>query len=130
MTHRSIASDVTGLRSRATIATLAALAAALIAALTFAGPTLADPRGMLVPDAPVHRHFIKVGGALVPVGPQICDNPQLQHAFNEFHYNIHHSVIPVPNDDPLFVPTLGPQDGAPGLHNQRGAELVAMRGCG
>jgi hypothetical protein len=47
-------------------------------------------------------------GGLVPVGPQICGNPKMQQAFNEFHYNIHHSVVPGIGD----IPTLGPQDGA------------------
>src|SRR3546814_5779517 len=56
MTRRSIASDVTGMRSRATIATfLAALAIALLAVLTLAGPTLADPPDTLI-NPPNHRH--------------------------------------------------------------------------
>ena len=116
------------MRGRATIATvLVALAAALLAALTLAGPALADPPGIL-PDAPPHRHFIRTtDGTLIPVGPQICDNPELQQAFNEFHYNIHHSVLPGPGGGP--VGTLGPQDGAPGLHDLRGANLTAMSGC-
>lgn len=118
MTHRSIASDVTGLRSRATIATLAALAAALIAALTFAGPTLADP-GLTSP--PLHRHFIvRPDETMIPVGPQLCDNLDLQHAFNQFHHNVHHSSG--------F--TLGPQGGAPGLHNDLGAEVAGLPTCG
>lgn len=127
MIRRSIGSEVTGMRSRAMIATLlAALAAAILAVLTFAGPTLADPPGML-PDAPWHRHFIRSpDGTLIPVGPQICDNPELQQAFNEFHYNIHHSVLPGSG----HVTTLGPQDGARGLHDGRGAELIPMPGCG
>ena len=129
MTRRSIASDVTGMRSRATITSLlAALAIALLAVLTLAGPALADPPGMLI-SPPDHRHFVRtLDGTLVPVGPQICGNPQLQRAFNEFHYNIHHSVLPGNPSRPVL--TLGPQDGAPGLHNLRGANLTAMPGCG
>ena len=122
MTHRSMASDVAGLRSRTTIATvLAALALASIAVLMFAGTTLADPPDILDPDAPAHRHFIETRNGLVAVGPQICENPDLQLAFNEFHYNIHHSALPPPVGQ---IPTLGPQDGAPGLHNGRGAEIT------
>jgi hypothetical protein len=127
MTLQSIGSGITGTRSRATIATvLAALALALIAVLMSAGPTLADPPDTLI-DPPDHRHFIVLpDGGRVPVGPQICGNPEMQQAFNEFHYNIHHSGDPVHGN----VPTLGPQDGAPGLHNDRGAELIGVPGCG
>jgi hypothetical protein len=126
MTRRSGGSEVTGMRSRATIATvIAALATALLAVLTFAGPTLADPPDTLI-SPPNHRHFIVTPDGLVPVGPQICGNPEMQQAFNEFHYNIHHSVVPGIGD----VPTLGPQDGAPGLHNGRGAEVIGVPGCG
>ena len=129
MTLRSTGSGMTGIRSRATVAILlAALALASIAGLMFAGPTLADPPGMLTPDAPLHRHFIvKPDGSWVPVGPQICQNPDLQQAFNEFHYNIHHSFLP---GGVGHIPTLGPQDGAPGLHNGRGAEVIGVGGCG
>jgi hypothetical protein len=114
------------MRRRATAATiLVALAAALLAVLTFAGPTLADPPTTLI-SPPNHRHFIVTPEGLVPVGPQICGNPEMQQAFNQFHYNIHHSVVPGIGD----VPTLGPQDGAPGLHNDRGAEVIGVPGCG
>ena len=113
------------MRSRATIATvLAALTAALIA-LTFAGPALADPPDTLV-NPPNHRHFIETPNGLVPVGPQICGNPEMQQAFNQFHYNVHRSAVPGIGN----VLTLGPQAGAPGLHNGRGAELIAVPGCG
>ncbi len=131
MNRRSGSSQVTGLRSRVKLV-IAALATALLAVLTFAGPTLADPPSMFTRDAPPHRHFIlRPNGDRVPVGPDICANPENQLAFNEFHYNIHHSEIPQPGGAPnLEVPTLGPQDGAPGLHNGgRGARLVAMAGC-
>ena len=128
MVLRSLGSRAIGMRAAATIAiVLAAFALASVAVLMFAGPTRADPPATLL-DAPPHRHFIRTSeGTLVPVGPQICDNPALQQAFNEFHYNIHHSVLP--GNPPLPVLTLGPQDGAPGLHNLRGANLTAMQGC-
>jgi hypothetical protein len=106
-------------------ARLAALAAALFAVLMFAGPTRADPPDMLI-SPPNHRHFVQTSDGLVPVGPQICGNPQLQQAFNEFHYNIHHSVVPGVGP----VSSLGPQNGAPGLHNGVGGEIIAIPGCG
>jgi hypothetical protein len=105
---------------------LSALTSALVMSLGFASIGFADPPGMLT-DVPVHRHFVKTAtGELVPVGPQICENPNLQQAFNEFHFNVHHSFIPGIG----VIHTLGPQDGAPGLHNTTGAEIIAMPGCG
>jgi hypothetical protein len=102
------------------------LAAASVIALAPAGAALADPPGTLI-NAPNHRHFIVTpDGDLVPIGPDICANPDLQQAFNEFHYNIHHSEVPGTG----HVDTLGPQDGAPGLHDDLGADMTAMRGCG
>jgi hypothetical protein len=106
---------------------LTALTAGFVAVLAFAGAGLADPPDMLYDPVPAHRHFIRsASGDLVPVGPQICQNPNLQQAFNEFHHNVHHSFIPGVG----IIHTLGPQDGAPGLHNQQGAEIIAMPGCG
>ena len=103
-----------------------ALAAATILIALGASSALADPPGILV-NPPNHRHFIETpDGTRIPVGPQICGHPEMQQAFNEFHYNIHHSGDPVHGT----VPTLGPQDGAPGLHNGRGADLIAVPGCG
>jgi hypothetical protein len=126
MTSPSPAAELSGTRGRAMAAALlTALAAALFAVLMFAGPTLADPPGMLF-SPPNHRHFVQTSDGLVPVGPQICGNPQLQQAFNEFHYNIHHSVVPGVGP----VSSLGPQNGAPGLHNGVGGEIIAIPGCG
>ena len=102
------------------------LAAASVIALVPAGAAIADPPGMLT-DAPFHRHFLVTpDGDLVPIGPDIFADPNLQDAFNQFHYNIHHSELPGTGG----IGTLGPQDGAPGLHNDLGGELIAMRGCG
>lgn len=76
-------------------------------------------------DIPAHRHFVAAeNGELIEVGPRLCDNPALQKAFNQFHYNVHHAATPA---GPLPT-TQGPQDGAPGLHNGYGAELTA-RAC-
>ena len=105
------------------------LVSAPLALFAVAGTALADPPDMLI-NPPNHRHFIQnADGTLVPVGPQICGRPEMQQAFNAFHYNVHHSEFPSPTG-PVIVPTLGPQDGARGLHNGQGAEIVGVRGCG
>ncbi|HSV38428.1 MAG TPA: hypothetical protein VLI04_06675 [Nocardioidaceae bacterium] len=95
-----------------------------IAILGLAGVALADPPSELI-SPPNHRHFIVTPHGPVPVGPQICQDPNLQQAFNEYHYNVHHSEVPGLGD----ILTLGPQDGAPGLHNEVGAEVIGVRGC-
>ena len=64
-----------------------------------------------------HRHFIVTpNGDFIPVGPDLCDNPGLQGAFNQFHNNLHIAT----------ASSIGPV--APGLHNGQGGELVA-RSC-
>ena len=100
---------------------VSALAAGTVV-LVSAASSLADPN---LPNVRAHRHFVQTPtGELVEVGPRLCDDPSLQHAFNQFHFNVHHSENPrgVP------VPSLGPQHGAPGLHNGEGPELV-VRPC-
>ncbi len=105
------------------------LVSAPLALFGIVGVALADPPSMYL-NPPNHRHFlVNADGTLVPVGPQICGNPDMQQAFNQFHYNIHHSQFPSPTG-PVIVETLGPQDGAPGLHNGRGAEIIGVGGCG
>jgi hypothetical protein len=95
------------------VVTLAgALAVALIGT---AGIAIADPS---LSDVMPHRHFIQTEQGLVEVGPRLCDNPELQSAFNQFHANTHtHDGV---------VGEIGPV--APGLHNGQGAELT-FRGC-
>lgn len=115
-------------------ALVALLVSAPVALFTIVGVALADPPSMLI-NPPNHRHFlVKPDGTRVPVGPQICGNPEMQLAFNQFHYNIHHSEFPnlPPGSQPpvIEVSTLGPQDGAPGLHNGHGGELIGVGGCG
>jgi hypothetical protein len=101
---------------------LSACVVVSIALFAFAGSGLADPSDLFTTPVPPHRHFVQTPtGEMVPVGPQICEHPELQQAFNQFHHNVHHSFVP-PN---IVVHTLGPQDGAPGLHNGAGAEIVA-----
>jgi hypothetical protein len=101
------------------------IVSASVGLLAFAGVGLADPPSTLI-SPPNHRHFVVTPDGPVPVGPQICQNSNLQQAFNEFHYNVHHSVVPGIGD----IPTLGPQDGAPGLNNDQGGEIVGVPGCG
>jgi len=92
-----------------------------IALFAFAGPGLADPSDLFTAPVPPHRHFVETPtGELVAVGPQICGRPELQKAFNQFHYNVHHSFVPGFG----HIDTLGPQDGAPGLINEIGADLT------
>ena len=111
------------MKTRSKLALIFAWSAIAVAAL--AAPGLADPPDSLI-SPPNHRHFIvSPDGDLVPVGPQICLDPSLQQAFNAFHYNVHHSEVPGIGD----ILTLGPQDGAPGLHNGHGAEVIGVRGC-
>jgi hypothetical protein len=101
------------------------LSTALLAstmALVPAGVVLADPG---LPNARAHQHFIVTpNGNQVRVGPDLCADPDLQEAFNQFHFNVHHSEIRV-NGQPVPIETLGPQHGAPGLHNDQGAEMEA-----
>jgi hypothetical protein len=110
----------------------------LVSAIGFlAGPSSADPN---LVDVPAHRHWQGDPANGVQIGPRLCDNPKLQKAFNQFHFNIHHSFIPVSAGGPAetggVIDSLGPQDGAPGLNNDHGGEINATaivvngRGCG
>jgi hypothetical protein len=75
------------------------------------GTAFADPDLTFVPP---HRHYIQTPtGALVQVGPRVCDDASLQDAFNQFHNNLH------------VVTSAGIGPAAPGLHNIRGAEIMA-----
>ena len=43
-----------------------------------------------LPDVPKHRHWqMQPNGTEVQVGPRLCDDPSLQQAFNQFHFNNH-----------------------------------------
>ena len=62
-----------------------------------------------------HRHWITLtSGERVEVGPRVCDNPNLQQAFNQFHNNLHVSA--------------GHGRAAPGLHDSNGTG-IAPSGC-
>ena len=97
-----------------------AVLAASTVVLVSAGLSSADPN---LPNVGAHRHFVRTPeGQLAEVGPRLCDDPSLQQAFNQFHFNVHHSEVRGIGT----VPSLGPQQGAPGLHNMAGAELIIM----
>ena len=98
---------------------LGVLGAAVVATtgvLLSAGSIFADPKPL--PNPPFHRHYIQQpDGTRVPVGPNLCENPEMQDAFNQFHYNVH------------VGSAQGPQGGAPGLGDGKGAEIVGVIGC-
>ncbi|HZI27401.1 MAG TPA: hypothetical protein VFD64_04550 [Gemmatimonadaceae bacterium] len=89
------------------------IVAATAATLFTVSTTQADPN---LGNIPPHRHYVSTPNGVVEVGPRICGNPQLQKAFNQFHNNIHAASSAA----------IGPV--APGLHNFKGAELLAG-GC-
>jgi hypothetical protein len=83
-------------------------------ALVMASASFADPD---LGNVPQHRHWIQnSAGNLVQVGPRVCDNPNLQDAFNQFHNNIHVAT----------GSSIG--SAAPGLHNFTGGE-IRFSGC-
>jgi len=95
------------MKARLVVGLTASVAAVLITVAT----SRADPK---LPNIPKHRHYVKqTDGTLVEVGPRLCDNPQVQRAFNEFHNNIHM----------VTADGIGPV--APGLHNFSGPEISA-----
>jgi hypothetical protein len=89
---------------------IATVTSGVLGAVLLAIPSIgsADPK----PPVGAHRHFIvNANGTLVPVGPDLCDNPTdpaTQQAFYNFHWNVH--------------------KGADGLADGDGAEITA-RGC-
>ena len=73
-------------RSAFTSGALAAVAVGATLALT---PPAAQA-GQITVDVPAHRHFVVTpDGVRHAVGPQVCEHPDLQAAFNQFHWNIH-----------------------------------------
>lgn len=89
------------------------LAAGMTAVLIAVATSQADPN---LTNIPAHRHYVNTPTGLVEVGPRVCDNPDLQRAFNQFHNNIHAAS----------GSSIGPA--APGLHNFKGADLM-FSGC-
>jgi hypothetical protein len=62
---------------------------------------------------PAHRHWIGTAWTGPQIGPKLCDNPNLQNAFNQYHNNAH--VAGASSQGPA----------APGLNNGKGGEIVA-----
>jgi hypothetical protein len=81
-------------------------------ALGWVGVAGADPN---LSDVAPHRHYVRTSdGTRIEVGPRVCDSPELQQSFNQFHANTHtHNGV---------TGEIGPA--APGLHNDLGAELT------
>lgn len=97
------------MKARLAVGIVAGIAAMTIAVAT----SQADPN---LTDVPRHRHYIlTASGSLVEVGPDVCDNPNLQRAFDQFHNNVH------------VVTASGIGPAAPGLHNFQGAEIRSGR---
>ncbi len=78
----------------------------ILVTLGTAGIAVADPN---LSDVPKHRHYVNG----VQVGPRVCDDANLQDAFNQFHDNTHSHN---------FSGGTGPV--APGLHNGMGGEIT------
>lgn len=97
------------MKPRLAVGIVAGMAALMIAVAT----SRADPN---LNNVPAHRHYVETASGLVEVGPNLCENPKLQRAFNQFHNNIHVAS----------GSSIGPA--APGLHNFTGADLQAG-GC-
>ncbi len=81
----------------------------------FAAAGFADPN---LSNVPPHRHWLGDPANGVQIGPRVCDNPNLQQAFNQFHNNLHVAT----------GSSIGPA--APGLHNGQGGEITFTSGCG
>ncbi len=65
------------------------LAATATSALLLAGLPAATAGQGQAPNIGPHRQFLVTPNGTVPVGPQICENPNLQAAFNQFHAAVH-----------------------------------------
>jgi hypothetical protein len=70
------------MRHTVSLALVGVLSTSLIA---LAAASAAQPAG----DVPRHRHFLQRGTDMLPIGPQVCENHDLQHAFNQFHAHVH-----------------------------------------
>jgi hypothetical protein len=89
---------------------IAPVLAILAAGMGMSSVAMSDPG---LPDVPKHRHYIQQpDGSRSETGPRVCDNPNVQNAFNQYHSNAHR---PLPG---------APGPAAPGLHNGQGGELV------
>jgi hypothetical protein len=65
-----------------------------LAMLLVVGAALLTASGTALADAPppvaAHQHFLVLpDGTMLPVGPDICANPEAAQGFYGFHQNIH-----------------------------------------
>lgn len=87
------------------------------AVLLVAGAAFLATSGGALADAPPpvspHQHFlVQPDGSLLPVGPDICTNPEAAQGFYGFHQNIHlgtpnQSAFQEPNNPVGFTFVLG-----------------------
>jgi hypothetical protein len=40
-------------------------------------------------DVPAHQHWLTTPGGVVPVGPPVCENPDIYAPWLSFHVNVH-----------------------------------------
>lgn len=64
------------------------LIAAVVAIVGLIAAPLAAAGGP-APDIVPHIHLLVTPTGTVPVGPDVCADPNLQQAFNQFHWKIH-----------------------------------------
>ena len=65
------------------------LALAVVAVSVFSLATAQAATAGTAPPVGPHRHFLVTPQGTIPVGPQVCENPNLQSAFNQFHAAVH-----------------------------------------
>lgn len=70
---------------RVLIAALVAAVVAVVALIAVPLSASSTPR----PDVVPHTHLLVTPEGNIPVGPDVCGNPDLQQPFNQFHWNIH-----------------------------------------
>ena len=73
-------------------------AAALVLTLVMAVSVLSAPTD----DVPPHQHYLVKDEKVKRVGPNVCDNPNAQQGFNNFHHNVH-----VDEDHPADIRATG-----------------------
>ena len=59
-------------------------AAALVLTLVMAVSVLSAPTD----DVPQHQHYLVKDEKVKRVGPNVCDNPNAEQGFNNYHHNV------------------------------------------
>jgi hypothetical protein len=80
------------------------LTAALVLTLVVAVGVVSAPTD----DVPPHQHYLVKDEKVKRVGPNVCDNPNAQQGFNNFHHNVH-----VDPDHPADIRATGCGEPAP-----------------